>query len=170
MNTIQKANIEILEQLSFVLNQFNNKSFQKPLKVLNEISIGQHTRHIIEFYQCLFIGLNGENINYDGRNRDLQLESDLPYAIDEIKNLISKLKQNLNNKMVSLNVIFENEEIIDVPSSFLRELTYLIEHTIHHLAIINIAIKSTFETIAVPENFGIAFSTINYQKTMAKSA
>ena len=52
---------------------------------------------------------------------------------------------------------------MDVSSSFFRELTYLIEHTIHHLAIIKIGLNEVYPAIEIPKNFGVAHSTIRYQ-------
>jgi uncharacterized damage-inducible protein DinB len=160
MITLQKANIEILEQLKFVLNQLNKNDFKKPLALLNNISIGQHCRHIVEFYQCLMQGLEGEVVDYDARMRDLRIETDLIYCLEMLNNNIDKLKSQLTDQSVLLKISFDKNETFSVSSTFLRELIYIIEHTIHHLAIINIGVRNTFEAIVIPPNFGVAYSTI----------
>jgi uncharacterized damage-inducible protein DinB len=61
-------------------------------------------------------------------------------------------------------VNFGCENATKVTTTFQRELTYLIEHSIHHLAIISIALRDSFATIEVPKYFGVAFSTIIHQE------
>ena len=39
-----------------------------------------HTRHIIEFYQCLIEQASEGQINYDSRKRDVRIESDPAFA------------------------------------------------------------------------------------------
>ncbi len=163
MNYLKEANTLILNQLKFVLTQFDRDDYQKQLQILTGASIGQHARHIIEFYQCFFDGQIARKINYDARNRDLRIESDLKYALNLIEILLSKIEVNQFSESINLEVSFGNNHVIAVGTTAARELTYLIEHTIHHLAILNIAIKTVFKEVVLPENFGIAFSTIHYQ-------
>ncbi len=162
MNIIKKANVEILEKLKFVLNQMNSTDYNKGLKVLNWVSIGQHVRHIIEFYQCLFEGVKSNIIDYDARKRDLRIENDLEYGLITIATLIEKLETDFEDINLNLNVNFGIPSL--VKTSFQRELTYLIEHSIHHLAIINIALKDSFPNIETPIHFGVAYSTIMHQQ------
>ncbi|MES2794459.1 MAG: DinB family protein [Bacteroidota bacterium] len=170
MKIINLANIEVLNQLKAVLEQFEGIDYKKSLKILNEISIGQHTRHIIEFYQCLFYGQENDLINYDDRNRDLRIETDLEYAIWHIDQILLKLNSYLDDSKIFLVVSFGLNNETKVGTSFERELAYLIEHTIHHLAIINIAIKELHPEIIVPKYFGVAYSTIQYQENKSLTA
>jgi hypothetical protein len=167
MKLINQANIEILEQLKCVLLQFDANDYKKGLKILNNISIGQHTRHIIEFYQCLFEGYKIGYINYDSRCRDLKIESSLEYAILMIDQILEQLGNSNDDADMILEVSLGVGVLSKVTTTFQRELTYLIEHTIHHLAIINIAINELFPNIVVPKYFGVAFSTIQFQQTQS---
>lgn len=170
MSNIKEANIFILNQLKSVLGQFEKKDYQKPLQILNGVSIGQHSRHIIEFYHCLFEGQITYKINYDNRQRDLRIETDLNYALILIDDFIAKIMNSNFTETIVLEVAFDDLNPIEVISSSDREFTYLIEHTIHHLAILNIAINAVFKEIKVPENFGVAFSTIQYQSNRTLTA
>jgi uncharacterized damage-inducible protein DinB len=164
MNTIKKANIEILQQLKFVLAQIEAVDYKKPLKVLNNSTIGQHNRHIVEFYQCLFLGIDSKIVDYDARKRDLQLETDLNYSIAVMDEIIEKFHCNFEDTNLKLLVNLGSESATNVSTTFQRELTYLIEHSIHHLAIINIALRDSYAQIEIPRNFGVAFSTIIHQE------
>jgi hypothetical protein len=45
-----------------------------------------------------------------------------------------------------------------------RELAYDLEHSIHHQAIIKIAMKNLNSEYALNENFGVARSTIRFRE------
>jgi hypothetical protein len=49
-----------------------------------------------------------------------------------------------------------------VDSSVGRELMYAFDHAIHHIAIIKIGIKAAFPQIQIPQEIGVAPSTIRY--------
>ena len=48
--------------------------YAKPLNILTGSSIGQHIRHIIEFYHCLLSQANKSVVNYDLRKRNSLIE------------------------------------------------------------------------------------------------
>lgn len=169
MITIRNANKNILGQLKNVLLQMDREAYKKPLKVLNNSTIGQHVRHIIEFYSCLYLGIEENMIDYDARQRDLQIETDLNYSLEALDEICFKLESDFDDSNLLLNANFGHEAII-VQTTFQRELTYLIEHTIHHLAIIRIAISDAMPHIQLPLNFGVAFSTILHQEKSFISA
>jgi hypothetical protein len=165
MELINIANLDILNQFKSVLVQFDAREYKKALRILNDVSLGQHTRHIIEFYICLFNSLESGNVNYDSRERDLRIESDLEYATSQLDIIIAKFNTNFIDQNISLEFSLGLDNYSSVNTTFNRELTYLMEHTIHHLAIINIAVKAEFQNIILPSNFGVAYSTIQYNKS-----
>ena len=129
------------------------------LSILNLGSIGQHVRHILEFYICLSNGFEIGVVDYDKRKRSVLLESDPVYALSVLEKMISIFcADQFSNKPI-INVIEFNGVVVESQSSFQREEVYLIEHTIHHFAILNIALKSVFTHIEVPLRFGVAYST-----------
>ena len=78
--------IEALNSLVHVLMQLPGlKSYAAPCNALSNASIGQHTRHIIELYQCLIAGYITGEIKYDDRKRDLLLENDITVAVDAMQ-------------------------------------------------------------------------------------
>ena len=161
---IQTISVEILAQLKAHLTQLTPKQYAQKLSVFNGTSIGAHTRHVIEFYQCLLNGVNNGEVNYDARQRDLRLESQLDYAIDVLDEIAYRLLNIsiLNNK---INLIYCYGEIkYSVPTIFEREEVYLIEHTIHHHALIRIGLQECFPEVEIEQNFGYAHSTIQHQK------
>jgi hypothetical protein len=49
-----------------------------------------------------------------------------------------------------------------------REITYNIEHIVHHMALVKIGIKEVCPYVVMPPEFGIAVSTIKYHKSQAE--
>jgi uncharacterized damage-inducible protein DinB len=170
MNNINSANSAILTQLIDVLIQLDSNQYKQSLKVLSNSSVGQHVRHVIEFYQTVLNGVSNKVIDYDARQRDLQTETDLNYALQQLKSINNNFSSQLTDLNLSLMVDFGGEKLGEIPTSLFRELVYLIEHTIHHMAIIKIALQVAFQQIEIPTNFGVAFSTIKYQMACELSA
>lgn len=153
-----------LNELVDLLNQLSKKDYSKPCAELTNASIGEHTRHIIEMFQCLENQYDFGIVNYDKRERNVLIQTDMSYAINcilEIKNHLEK-----ENKNIDLQQIIDGEEI-RIQSNYHRELLYNLEHCIHHQALIKVAILKC-ENITVDENFGVARSTIEYRNQCAQ--
>ena len=163
---LRNSALAVLSQLLTVIKQLKPGEYNAPLSLLSENSIGKHVRHILEFFDLL-INVNGQNvINYDNRNHDLLLESNKDLCIQKIDNLISSLEKLKEDENIYLEVSYSTFEIkpVMVNTSINRELAYNIEHAIHHMAIIKIALISLFPEVQIPKDFGVAYSTIRYQK------
>lgn len=161
---IESAN-HTLEQLNVFLNQMDEKDYVQKLPILFDSSIGMHVRHVIEFYQCLVKGvLNGE-MDYDARERSLLQETNIAYAIACIENVLIDLTMIHSNKDILLfTEQNQTEHKLSIQSNVARELSYVIEHTIHHLAIIKMSCMMAFPQIQFDKDFGVAYSTIKYRE------
>ncbi len=159
--------ISNLEQLKKVLSHSTPIHYTSRLKILFDSTIGMHVRHIIEFYQCLADNNSSGIINYDDRIRNTKIENELDFTISFLDNLIEKINTIENNEhLVLLNDNPFSENKLEIKTNTNRELTYLIEHTIHHMAIIKMAYTSNFQEIIFDDDFGVAFSTIKYKNSV----
>jgi uncharacterized damage-inducible protein DinB len=157
------ASHELLEQLKACLSQFKSQEYSTSLSIFSGSSIGQHTRHILEFYQCLLQQVDEGIINYDLRKRNLSIETDLEIVLEAITDLQQQLPLlTLDNKVILQGTL--GGEMNTVASSVSRELLYVIEHSVHHMAILKMGIVNAFPHIKLSTNFGIAESTIKYHK------
>ena len=157
---VSKVSKKLLEELKYVINQLDNTDYSKPLDLLSGSTVGQHTRHILEFYQCFIEGNSSKEIDYDLRKRNVTIETNtdfackfidhINYSIDKISDCTIILKSN------------NGDESQFISSSIERELVYNIEHAIHHMAIIKIAVLNDFSNIVLPPHFGVAPSTVQY--------
>ena len=94
---------------------------------------------------------------------NILLENNVRYASDVIAEIVFVLDNvNANARMI-LNGKYD-DVMHSIETSLYREITYNIEHTVHHLAIINIALKQNFKYVETSENFGYSSSTIQQLK------
>lgn len=157
----------VLDDLRHYLSVIDPVTYQAPLEILSGSTIGQHTRHIIEFYNCLLeqsLEPGEPVINYANRRRDHRIESEPDHALAYVDSISEKLKELDADRPCHLNCAEHGQEDLMVHSTIGRELIYNIEHTIHHLAIVKIALKSTMPEIVLPEHFGVAPSTIRHRQ------
>jgi hypothetical protein len=157
--------IAVVRQLTDLLKQLKPNEYSQSLAVLNGSSIGQHTRHVVEFYQCLLNGVLGGVVDYDARERNLLLEDDLNFTINclqEIENSIESIKNPNEPLLLSVSYCTDNQDFIE--TNFMREMVYLVEHSIHHYALIRIGLQENFAGIFIPKNFGVAYSTAKHRE------
>ena len=153
-----------LNELVSLLNQISNGDFTSPCKGLSNSTIGEHTRHIIEMFQCLENQYEGGVVNYDKRNRDYKIQTDTDFALQCIEDVKNQLEKK--DKKLTLQQIVDGEEL-HIESNYFRELLYNLEHCIHHQALIKVAVLQN-ENLSIDENFGVARSTIEYRKQCAQ--
>lgn len=165
MNHLVQAAQHTLLQLKNFLNQIDDAQYTASLAVFSGSSVGMHVRHVIEFYQCMVTGNAEGKIDYDARERNLQLESSTTFAKACIDRLLADLHMISVIRPITLMTEqnFEEHQLL-IESNTWRELSYVIEHSIHHFAIIKIGCVLAFPTIVFDRDFGIAYSTIKFRE------
>jgi hypothetical protein len=153
-----------LDELINLLQQLSNSEYAAPCIQLSNASIGDHTRHIIELFQCLENQYESGVVNYDIRERNIQMQTDTDFAIQQIISIQKNLGKK--NKNIVLQQQIEGNEI-QTDSNYHRELLYNFEHCIHHQALIKVAVLQ-HATLVVNEYFGVARSTIEYRNQCAQ--
>ncbi|HSZ72844.1 MAG TPA: hypothetical protein VK750_09210 [Cytophagaceae bacterium] len=152
-----------LSQLADFITVMEHQHYTCTSELLLGSSIGQHVRHILEFYSCLKDGYVLQRVNYDLRKRNLSIEQDKMVALSLIIDLIKWIDQvEPITLMLEGSYEAEEKEIFSILSHVERELVYNIEHTIHHMAIIKIAAVNLY-TYELPADFGVASSTLKYR-------
>lgn len=151
--------IEQLQSLSNLLIVLDNNQYTGNSRLLGNASIGGHTRHIIELLKCAADGYYSGNVDYINRTRNLSLESDRIAAMRELENLQSLIiKADRELKLV----VETQAPPAYVKTTYYREIVYNTEHTIHHLALIRVALRE-MDLDLVGDDFGVAHSTIKYR-------
>jgi len=149
-----------LDELLYLLDQLSDEDYSKSCQALSNATIGEHTRHILEMFQCLENSYDLGILNYDNRERNNRIQTETEFAKQSIASIKMGLKKE--NKIIYLEQIIDGINL-RIQSNYCRELLYNLEHCIHHQALIKVAVLQ-FENILVNENFGVARSTIEYKK------
>ncbi len=169
MNLLSAPCFQILSQLKDTIEQISPEDLSRPLSTLSGSTIGQHIRHTLEFFLCLEKGFETGVINYDKRAHDKRIETNKSMAISSIRSIRDFIEGGLQDKALQLEVCYERHsgEYCTISTSYYRELTYNIEHAIHHMAIIKIGVSEIAPYVKLPDNFGVAISTVRYREAVS---
>ena len=138
--------------------------------------VGGQFRHCIDFYSCFLQGLAQGKIDYNERERDRRIEVDRATAIKGIEELIRQMDALETDPMDEpIEVSLEQPQSAPARScgsTVLRELQFLLSHTVHHFALIAIMLQLRGYQVGEPfTEFGVAPSTLSYwKKTGSKTA
>jgi hypothetical protein len=164
---LQQAISNVFVQLNDSVDQLTNEQYIQPILTLSNATIGQHVRHIIELFMCLENGYQTGLVNYEKRKRDYTIETNKAFA----KQLMHSISAVLGkpNKTLMLEAGYDDlsEDVVTIETNYLREVVYNLEHTVHHMALIRVGITS-FAKVKLPDNYGVASSTIKYRQTCAQ--
>jgi hypothetical protein len=150
----------ILNSLIETLKLFTPQEFTLPISPLSNATIGEHTRHIIELYQCLLMSYANGNLNYDNRERNKVIENNIDIAIEHLTKLCDTIEKD--NKKLELTD--NNPEFSEsIETNYFREVVYNFEHCIHHQALIKVGLLA-LNKMPNSTDFGVAPSTLAYKK------
>ena len=164
---LKKPIQNVFLQLTESLQQLSGQEYVRPSRTLFHASIGQHVRHIIELFLCLEKGYESGVVNYEKRKRDYRIETDKDFAIQLLKEIYNRIeKPNIDLEMEAEDYD-DGPAAVVIPTNYYREIAYNLEHTIHHMALIRVGINEV-STVMLPQDFGVAYSTIKYRKECAQ--
>jgi uncharacterized damage-inducible protein DinB len=164
-SSLQQTTVSTLQQLIDLLLQLDHDMYVQPLPILSGSSLSRHVRHITEFYFCLFSGLTNGIVNYDARMRNPLLETDNLFAVQTLEGIIKYVQEVQEDQAFQLKATYDTEQSLLVPTTLYRELIYNLEHCIHHLATIRIGLSASTTHYHIPQNFGVAPSTIQHRQS-----
>lgn len=167
---IVAAAIAILTQGESLLRTVTVDTYTRRVPSAFNARIGEHYRHCLDHFTSLVRGVTSGVINYDSRERDPRVESDLAVALDRTAELRSEIGQLspatwMSTTFVQCEVSYGASASPLTHSTLLRELVYVIAHSIHHYALI--ATMCRLMECRVPEDFGFAPSTVAHNARRA---
>jgi hypothetical protein len=163
-NSLINACKAIFEDGHFYLSKISPEAYKQPLDLYSGSSLGQHTRHWIEFFQCLIDqSISDGVLCYDKRKRDLTLECIPEKAVETLHAMEQVLDELPALDQIMLTSEMSDGTKVEFPTSMYREMWFVIEHAVHHLALIKIGLKTLYPDWQLPEHFGVATSTIQHQ-------
>jgi uncharacterized damage-inducible protein DinB len=126
-------------------------------------SVGAHVRHCLDHVRAVVDAANrGRLLSYDGRERDTALEQNRPLGILALRQHADRLDALVDcpaDQPMRLEAHVDcTRGAVEVTSSLGRELVFVLQHTIHHQAIVALLLAA--RGIAIPPRFGYAPSTV----------
>lgn len=160
----------IVMQINDILIDIESNLYSMPLGIYNGSSIGQHFRHIYDFFRCLARGASQHTVDYAQRDRDVRIEQDPLFAmsafVQELESLLTL--EEYTPVRVRGDFSTQNDAVRpEYPSSIGREITFLHDHAVHHLAIIKIGLQIEAPELIKDHTFGVAPSTVKFRQQEA---
>jgi hypothetical protein len=128
-------------------------------------SVGAHVRHCLDHVRAVVDAAAGGVLSYDCRERDTAIEHNRTLGMHALRQRGAQLKAlagGPSDRPVRLQALVDAAGgTVEVSSSLGRELVFVLQHTIHHQAIIGLLLAT--RGIAIPPRFGYAPSTVRRQ-------
>lgn len=156
-----KETISYLKQAKTYLTNITAAEYTQPIEQMSNSTIGDHTRHILECYQCLIDQWSSGRICYDNRPRNLEIQEQPAVALKLLEEILARLPSIDPTQAIELHTILEPEQALK--SSINRELLHNYEHTTHHLALIKIGLILLNSKVQISEELGTAKSTLMHR-------
>jgi hypothetical protein len=161
---VKDALLLTIQQVNDLLEQLEPHEYRKPLPEFDGSTLGQHFRHILEFFICLERGVPSGVVDYASRERNLLFEDAPGVAKSNLDAFSAVLEQLQPAAAVDLVAEFGGAERPSYQSTVGRELAFVYDHAIHHLAIIKIGLRCHFPHIQMDRDLGVSPSTIKARK------
>lgn len=161
-----EANVIVIRQGIELLAVLSADRYARRLPVAYNASIGGHLRHIIDHYESFFAALESGDLDYENLACSTEIETDARLAARILGSIADRLLAlGEDTESLSLAYRVETSPSRHSSSSVLRELEFLLSHTVHHYALV--AVMCRLQHHEPEESFGIAPSTLRYQQTQA---
>ena len=162
--------VESLRQGEQLLSVISDEHYRSKLPVAFNASIGGHYRHCLDHFRILLDAVNSGEVNYDHRERGTLVESDRFAALNATRELLEGYEQlSANLMMRPIDVVSKTSYLTQTsqvsPSSVGREIMYSVAHAVHHYALIGV--MGGVMGLTMPPGFGVAPSTLKYQRETA---
>lgn len=159
-------NQHLLADVADLLLALPGPVYTEPIPSYSQATVGKHIRHILEFYECLLGSTGAPCVNYDARKRNPDYETQPHAAREACLRIATELPVALSEGPLTQRLNFhpgDESQGMDVPTSVVRELGYVYEHTVHHLALVRLALALLAPDFVVPETLGVAPATLRAQ-------
>jgi len=165
-STLALENIRCLEQLRSLLDRIDADRYAQSAPPVFPSGIGSHARHALDHYTNFLAGLASGAVDYESRQRGTDVETNPDSAKRQIGQIVEGLQAlTASDEDKTLHVHVEDggagPECVPLASSSVRrELDFLLSHTVHHNALIAVALR--MDGFDPGEAFGVAPSTLRF--------
>jgi hypothetical protein len=151
-----------LEELAAVVAALTPEAYAARLFPNASGSIGEHVRHCLDHVSALVAADPSSCLSYDLRHRGTAVETDPAQALRciqvlRIKIAVGRWSTRLDEPICVLSKVARDGAMLAGMSTLARELAFVLNHTIHHQAMIGLL--ASLHACDVPDGFGFAPST-----------
>jgi hypothetical protein len=165
----QQAAADLLAQIGALAERLDAAAWSSTQPAFGDGTIGRHVRHCLDHFEQLCAGVASGWIDYDRRDRETLDEVDPGAARARIAGLGSRLRTLVaeivpEHPLAVRSACAEDGEIAFQPTSFGRELRFVLGHTVHHLAMV--AAICRLAGLELGAQLGVAASTLRHQRAV----
>jgi hypothetical protein len=163
---LAEENIACLKQMLSLLDRIDRDRYTRVAPPVFPSGIGSHLRHALDHYANFVAGLGLGSVDYENRRRGTGVETEPAQAREQILGIVRGLSQlTAGDEDRGLDIHVEDggagpDGVVVARSTVRRELDFLLSHTIHHYALIAVALR--MDGFDPGEMFGVAPSTLRY--------
>ncbi len=162
-----RDNLLLLERAEALLRDLPQDLYRSRRPELGLASIGEHFRHCLDLYRLFLDGISVGAVDYDQRAREVRIECDPEAARERLHACRAALRAlDPRDSWPPLRIQADCREENGgspapwCPTSTDRELLYLMQHAIHHFALIAVLLRAHGRI--PPSGFGYAPSTLRH--------
>lgn len=159
------ANLACLRQARELLGRLGDEDYRAAAPG-GRGGVGAHLRHVLDHCDCLVDGVAPGVVDYDSRERDVEVESSRARALERIERAESRLAALRSADATrELRVLVDSGERgrrSEARTSLARELQFLVSHTVHHFALIALLLRA--RGVEPGADFGVAPSTLKFEQ------
>ena len=151
-----------LEGLATVVAALSPDAYGARLFPAASGSIGEHVRHCLDHVSALVSADPSSCLSYDHRERGTAVETDPVQALRSLQLLrlkiaVGRWSTRLDEPICVISTVTQSGVMLSGMSTLARELAFVLNHTIHHQAMIGLL--ASLLGCDVPDRFGFAPST-----------
>jgi len=160
------AHRRMLDQAETLVTALDTEDYRAGVPAAQLASPGAHLRHLLDMVGCFLRGLASGVVDYEARVRDENIEADpiaglaaLQFARAQLDELAGAELPERLRVHGDTPLGMESEPVL-AESTVERELQFLLNHGLHHFALIAAGLR--LRGRSVPPDFGMAPSTVRW--------
>ena len=162
---LRSALIDTLSQIEEILDAILKLPDNQTAVLYIDTRVGSHVRHALDHYKALLLLEDSDVVDYNLRSRQSPMETD----VDAAKREIAIIREQLcmfTYKDRSVRVVSEiscsETEVGEFESFLFREILWVVNHTIHHAAMIKVLLGQ--RGLCLADHIGLAPATASYER------
>ncbi|MEE2939552.1 MAG: DinB family protein [Planctomycetota bacterium] len=161
-------NLSVLRQGRELVRELDGPAFTASAPALALSGVGPHLRHVLDVYERFLEAVEmpetgvALRIDYDARDRDPRLETDPARATAALSRTMDRLRA-VSSTRLDRPLEARSDGSPWIPTTVARELQSLVSHTVHHFALIAVAVRC--QGGEPGPDFGVAPSTLRHRES-----